>query len=247
MTRILKTPLFVALTIFFCIGCGADDDIVEPAPPEITNVTTEENVEANFTSITISGSIAYDNPDDLMAYGVVWGTNENPDITDNVIDESTGGANAVIKGDQMKATQSGNIDFTAEVTGLNPNETYFFRIFATTAQETVYGAQMSYSTLSLADTTWDIHYQYDVQAGNTWHADVTFHADGTAFYTEPDNPGVYDTWGTWSLSGDQLSYDMLGSGSGGDYYLTGTVGNGVMDGTYTWGADNRPWEAVLYP
>lgn len=246
MKRIFTTPLLVALTLCICLGCSNDDDVVEPAPPEINNVTSEENVATTLTSITISGSIEYENPEELLAYGVVWSTDPNPDITDNVIDESPNAASAVAKTGQMKSTQSATIDFTSEITDLSPNQTYYFRIFATTEQSTAYGEEMSYSTMSLAETTWDFHFLHDVEAGVTWHADVTFYEDGTAFYTEPDAPGTYDSWGTWSLEGDQLLYDMLGNGPDGSYYLTGTIEDGEMEGTYTWGEDDRPWTAVMY-
>ncbi|HSP11965.1 MAG TPA: hypothetical protein VLO29_05505 [Salegentibacter sp.] len=106
---------------------------------------------------------------------------------------------------------------------------------------TAEGNMISESTL--AGTTWDILYLHTDTI--TWNADVTFYEDGTAFYTEPAAPGVYDMWGTWSLDGNILTYDMDGENDDPLYYvLTGTISGNNMSGTYTFGERNPEWVAV---
>lgn len=108
---------------------------------------------------------------------------------------------------------------------------------------TAEGSIISESTL--AGTTWDILYLHTDTI--TWRADVTFYEDGTAFYTEPASPGVYDMWGTWSLNGNIITYDMDGENDDPLYYvLTGTISGNNMNGTYTFGDRNPEWVAVKY-
>lgn len=105
------------------------------------------------------------------------------------------------------------------------------------------GNMISESTL--AGTTWDFHFLHSDDI--TWHADVTFYEDGTAFYTEPVAPGVYDMWGTWSMDGNILTYKLDAENENPQsYVLTGTVGENNMSGTYTFGERNPEWVAVKY-
>ena len=101
------------------------------------------------------------------------------------------------------------------------------------------------SESTLAGTTWDFHFLHSEEV--TWHGDVTFYEDGTAFYTEPAEPGVYDLWGTWSMDGNILTYKLDAENENPQsYVLTGTVGENNMSGTYTFGERNPDWVAVKY-
>lgn len=96
----------------------------------------------------------------------------------------------------------------------------------------------------LVNTTWDFTVNYD--ANRYWHADVTFYADGTTIYDEPDSPGVYTMYGTWSMAGNVLHYIMDSSGRmGTNYNFTGTLSGSAMSGTFTLGNGTSTWSAVL--
>jgi hypothetical protein len=95
---------------------------------------------------------------------------------------------------------------------------------------------------TLANTTWDFIIVQSTTV--TWHADVIFYENGTTIYDEPDSPGLYTTYGTWSLSGNTLSYDMDASDSSNNYVFIGTISGANMNGTYSFGSETKTWHAV---
>ncbi len=96
---------------------------------------------------------------------------------------------------------------------------------------------------SLAGTTWDftIH-NNDI----FWHADVTFYANGTTMYDEPEFPGKYTNYGTWRQVGNTVYYDLSSELPDTGYYFTGTFSGQNMSGTYTFGTGPQQWSAVQY-
>ncbi|MFO7842759.1 MAG: hypothetical protein R6V16_03030 [Bacteroidales bacterium] len=101
-------------------------------------------------------------------------------------------------------------------------------------------------TISLDNTVWDFLVVYD--SNTSWHADVTFNADGSTVYDEPASPGQYTTYGTWELNGNTLTYDMDTSATSDpdDYIFTGTVSGNTMSGTYTFDGQDKNWSATKY-
>lgn len=100
------------------------------------------------------------------------------------------------------------------------------------------------NNISLINTTWDFTVNWSETV--SWHADVTFYADGTTMYDEPEYPGIYTMYGTWSLNGDVLDYIMDASGRFDPYYhFTGTLSGNTMNGTFTNWDGLRPWSATL--
>jgi hypothetical protein len=191
--------------------------------PTATNETTTENANPTFTSVDITGTVDINEGEEITAYGVVWSASENPDITDNLIAETS-------------------TSFMTEITDLDLNTAYFFRIFATTATGTYYSEEVSFSTLDFNDSKWDFTFPYGT---SQWNADVNFNADGTTLYDEPAAPGMFLAEGTYVLDGTGLTYDMDAGNSEDPYLLTGTISGKTMSGTYAWGEDTRAWTAVL--
>ncbi|HSM64409.1 MAG TPA: hypothetical protein VK833_10765 [Gillisia sp.] len=185
--------------------------------PTATNESTAENANPTFTSVDISGTVDINEGEEISAYGVVWSTSENPDITDGMIAETSN-------------------TFMTEITGLEMNTAYFFRIFATTASGTYYSEEVSFATLDFKDSKWDITFPRN--NNQTWNADVNFYADGTTLYDEPAAPGVYLLEGTYVLDGTDLTYNMTDG-----YILVGTISGKTMSGTYAEG--KWTWTAVL--
>jgi hypothetical protein len=94
----------------------------------------------------------------------------------------------------------------------------------------------------LVNTTWDFIISYSETS--FWHADVTFYADGTTRYDEPATPGLYLTFGTWSMECNVLYYILEPSWPN-HYHFTGTLSGNTMSGTWTWGDELKPWTATL--
>jgi parallel beta-helix repeat protein len=84
-------------------------------------------------SATAGGEITMAAGSPVTGRGVVWSTTENPTIENNLGITSNG---------------VGNGEFSGNITGLNPNTTYFVRAYATNAAGTAYGQQTSFTTTS---------------------------------------------------------------------------------------------------
>lgn len=227
MENLTNSKVFaIIILLFFTVSCS-DDDAIVVVPPVVTNETTETDVVTTLTSIEISGKVTESAGSTITARGVAWGTSPSPTIDNNITIEST------------------NI-FTSTITDLLPNTTYYFRVYATYSggNGTSYGEELIFSTLSLDETEWDFLIVFD--ANTSWHADVIFYKDGTTYYDEPEFPGLYTTYGTWSSNGNVISYN-LDSSSGTDYYFfTGTIEGNSMAGTFNWGDDEpKVWTAIL--
>jgi hypothetical protein len=94
------------------------------------------------------------------------------------------------------------------------------------------------AVVSVSNTTWDA----TIVSGTTsWHADITFNADGTTKYDEPSNPGVYLSYGTYTLTGDKIHF---GIGMDPSYVFDGTITGNSMTGTYLFGSETKTWTAV---
>ncbi|NJW52611.1 hypothetical protein [Salinimicrobium oceani] len=230
------------LFVFFLsslFGCDNEDDPQEPQLPEVVTVSDETEAAVTYTSVEINGSIK--ETDEITAYGVAWGTEPNPTLEDNVAFPESGAA--ATSSSNRYSTKQAEDSFVVRITDLDLGETYYFRTFATNDAGTAYGDEISLETPGLAESTWKItfHHEEDV----SWMAHLSFYEDGTAFYTEPDAPGVYDSWGVWHLEGNFLTYDMLPDDDRDDYILTGDIIENEVSGTYTWGDSNRPWSGFV--
>lgn len=106
-------------------------------------VTTQAISSITATTATGNGNITNVGVPNPTAYGVCWSTNTAPTILNSKTDKgatSTTGA------------------FTASMTGLSGNTTYYVRAFATNTAGTSYGTEVSFTT-NILTTTWN---------GSTW-------------------------------------------------------------------------------
>lgn len=217
--------------LLITVSCNDTDNLQENLPIAI-NTTTEENLEITYTTIKISGEVKSLDENEIINQGICWSINPNPTIYDNVTTENT------------------NI-FSKTISDLTANTTYHFKIYASNINGTAYSEEISYTTSSLVGTTWDFLLVHDPTNPNEhfgyWHADVTFNEDGTTVYDEPDFPGTYTTYGTWSLDENTLSYDLDSSDDSNTIYqFTGTLIKNSMEGTYSFGSENKTWSATKY-
>lgn len=101
--------------------------IVTTKPELIT--TSPKNI--SMFSAMVGGEVLKDNGYDVTSRGVCYGVNENPTLEDNTI----------LRGQGLGT-------FTCEVTGLTSETVYYVRAFATNANGTTYGQQVTFTTKS---------------------------------------------------------------------------------------------------
>ena len=115
----------VAITYAFkdFSNCPSSNSAIGTFPVE--NITS--------SSAQFGGVITNDNGSPITVRGFVWSTNENPTISNNfgITNEGTGIG-----------------EFTSNITGLNPNTTYYVKAYATNGAGTAYGQQVEFKTLN---------------------------------------------------------------------------------------------------
>lgn len=101
-------------------------------------VTTQAVTSILTTTATGNGTITVLGNPNPAQHGVCWSPSENPTTSNS-------------KTEQGAASSTGT--FTASLTGLSPNTTYHVRAYATNSVGTVYGADVSFTTLLLPTVT----------------------------------------------------------------------------------------------
>src|SRR5690554_6202625 len=95
-------------------------------------LSTAEVTEITQTTATVKGNITDDGGATVTARGVCWSTNQNPTISNNKTTDGTGAGT-----------------FVSNISGLEPNTTYYVRAYATNGAGTGYGSAMSFTTLEV--------------------------------------------------------------------------------------------------
>jgi len=113
-------------------------------------------------SITTSTAIAigetlYDFGSSAIENGIVYSLNRNPDLGEAGVSSAT-------------SMQTGNGQFSADLTGLLPGETYYYRAYSTNAHGTGYGIEMSFVSgcTSIATNFWEENLEEISPAINCW-------------------------------------------------------------------------------
>lgn len=217
------------LTLIICFIACSENDEPETTPPTVISNTTADNVQVTFTTIKINGDVTPNEDNEIISRGICWSINKNPTIDDNITIETSN-------------------FFSSVITDLTANTIYYFKVYATDDSGTNYSSELSFNTSSLDNTTWDFLLIHDNTPTGSWNADVTFNDDGTTIYDEPSEPGTYLTNGTWSLNGNELTYDLDSSETTNtSYQFTGTLNADTMSGTYTFnGSPDKTWTATKY-
>jgi hypothetical protein len=94
-------------------------------------VYTQSVTDIKPTTVSAIGDIALLGAPVPTAHGICWNTTGNPTITDSKVN---------------KGAASSTGTFTASLTGLTPNTTYFYRAYVTNDEGTVYGEIEHFST-----------------------------------------------------------------------------------------------------
>ena len=110
----------------YSVRCILNDNTTSATLP---TVTTNNVSDITSTTATCGGNVTADGGATVTARGVYWSTFQNPTLADAHTTDGTGtGA------------------FTSQLTGLEPNTTYYVRAYATNSEGTAYGEEVSFTT-----------------------------------------------------------------------------------------------------
>jgi hypothetical protein len=167
-----RCVLFLSLTMYLFWSCSKEDATVP-------SVTTSIISAISYTSASSGGTITDDGGATVKSCGICWSTTTDPTISDN-----------------KTTTSSGSKSFSATITNLNPNTTYYVRAYASNSAGSGYGNQLSFTTTAQATpsvTTMDISSigQTTATSGGTISSDngATVTARGVCWSTS-SNPTV---------------------------------------------------------
>jgi uncharacterized protein (TIGR02145 family) len=126
--RLLSAGLSIGLLAIIVAGCDKNDK--QAPPPTAPFVSTAALTNVTSSSATAGGSIVSDGGDTVTASGVVWSkANTTPTLADSVVNATaTSGA------------------FTVDINGIDFDNTYYFRAFATNSAGTGYGDVVTLTT-----------------------------------------------------------------------------------------------------
>ena len=168
------------------------------------SVTTVSVTNVSYTTATASGNIGSSGGVSVTSRGFCWNDQPNPTTSNNVVSSGSGVGN-----------------FTASISGLIPNTTYYIRAYATNVIGTSYGSELIFTTSSLTLPTLTTSALTNI----TWKSGV-----GGGNITDDGGQAITARGICWSNSPNPTianSFTSDGTGSGG---FTSTIG-GLSNGT----------------
>jgi len=123
LTKKTINPFLILLLLSFSFGCKKNED---KTIPELTTAVVTE-----ITSITATagGEVSFDGGADVTARGVCWSADPDPTINNSKTEDGEGMGS-----------------FISNITGLEPNTTYYARAWATNSAGTGYGNPVTFTT-----------------------------------------------------------------------------------------------------
>ena len=119
---------------------------LEKLLPTVTTIT--EVIKITASSAVCGGEVTFDGNDSETARGICWSTSQNPTIEDNKTENG-----------------SGIGSYTSYMTGLERNTTYYVRAYATNEVGTVYGEEVSFTSMFL-ETISSLTSDYEINLSN---------------------------------------------------------------------------------
>ena len=181
--KLILFPLIVAMLLIL-VNCNKEEPVKQAtlSTLSVTNITTN--------TAQSGGNITSDGGGDITSRGVVWGTNPNPTAEQN---------------NGLSMDGSGPGLFQSNLTGLQPNTTYFVRAYATNKAGMVYGSEQQFITTGTPPTVTTSQVTNIAQTSATSGGNVT--DDGG---TPVNARGV-----VWSTSQNPTLENNLGSTNNG--------------------------------
>ena len=164
-----------------------------PEPDEYPTVVTGGTTYIPYTSASSGGNVTDEGTAAVTARGVCWATTINPTVSDSHTHDGTGAGL-----------------YTSSITGLDGDETYYVRAYATSTVGTAYGSQVSFTTLDppVLPTVVTIPV-YNISMSN---------AIGGGTITDDGNADITARGVCWALTANPttaVSHTTDGVGSGG--------------------------------
>lgn len=182
------------------------------------SITTTAVSAITTTSATSGGNISSDGGQTVTARGVCWSTSSNP--TTALSTKTTNG--------------TGTGSFTSSITGLTSNTTYYVRAYATTSVSTVYGNEISFTTVQptapslTTNAVTSITGTTAVSGGNITNdggASVTVR--GVCWSTNPNPTTALTTKTTDGAGAGFFSSNIAGLNTGTTYYVRAYATSGI--------------------
>ncbi len=117
------------------IGTTYGNQLSTKTSAVLPKILTTSITSITSTTATSGGNITSDGGSPITARGICWGINSNTSIANNKTTDGTGIGN-----------------YTSSITGLTAGNNYYTRAYATNSVGTVYGDEVSFSTLATLPT-----------------------------------------------------------------------------------------------
>ena len=156
------------------------------ATPSLATVTTNSVTNISITSATGGGNVTYNGGAPVTARGVCWSTSSNPSLAD-----------------AYTTDDSGDGAFVSNITGLSGNTQYYVRAYATNSTGTVYGDNITFTTLPI------------IEIGDLYAGGRVFYVDGNGGGMVCSSIDIYANK-EWGCNGTDIyqTYTSFGSGPG---------------------------------
>lgn len=139
--KYLTKYLFLIILSFFIFSCKKKQ----------VKVATNSPTSITFTSATSGGEVLDDGGENIISYGVCWGTNSGP----------------VLENGNYTVDGSGKAAFVSSVNNLKHKTTYFVRAYAKHSGGITYGNEYSFTTPPMISSTIPIVFTYTVSNVDT--------------------------------------------------------------------------------
>ncbi len=207
---------------------GSQKTFITLLTGSLPEVTTLEVTDITQTTATGGGNVTSSGNADVTERGICWSTSHNP---------TTSGSHA--------SSGTGTGSFTVEMTGLTANTTYYVRAYAKNSAGTVYGSEVSFTTLTAptapigyieglfsVSATQQVYFskgnlQYRAST-NTWQF-----AEHQWDYVGEDNSNISQTYNGWI---DLFGWGTSGYNHGAACYQPWSTSDNYND-YYAYGSD----------